>query len=58
MRNNDQITLKLAAELRSTLEAEAAAHGRSLSNLIRTILLSHATKHVIERAGADMGATR
>jgi hypothetical protein len=59
MKLNDQVCLKLAGELRASLEAEAAARGRSLSNLIRTILLEHSTKRIItERVGADAGATR
>jgi hypothetical protein len=47
-RNDNQVCLKLAGELRSTLESEAAARGRSLSNLIRAILLTHATKRIVE----------
>jgi hypothetical protein len=58
-RCNDQICLKLAGELRASLEAEAAARGRSLSNLIRVVLIEHSTKHITERAdGADVGEAR
>jgi hypothetical protein len=46
---NDQISLKLAGELRATLEDEAAAHGRSLSNLIRQVLKQWAADRVVER---------
>jgi hypothetical protein len=59
-----QICLKLAGPLRSALEEESAAGGRSLSNLIRVVLTDHVAKwsvaraQVSERAGADAGATR
>jgi predicted HicB family RNase H-like nuclease len=49
MRRDDQITLRVAGPLRAALEAEAAEHGRSLSNLIRHILISHAAERVAER---------
>jgi hypothetical protein len=52
-RNDAQVCLKLAGPLRETLEAEATARGRTLSNLIRTVLLDHSTRHITERAGAD-----
>jgi hypothetical protein len=55
-RCNDQVCLKLAGELRARLEAEAAAHGRSLSNLIRQILIGHFTKPLTERNSAETGA--
>jgi hypothetical protein len=56
MRNDAQVCLKLSGPLRAALEAEAAARGRSLSNLIRTILLEHSTKRIITgQAGADVG---
>jgi hypothetical protein len=54
IRNDAQVCLKLAVPLRASLEAEAEARGRSLSNLIRTILLEHSTKRITERASADM----
>jgi hypothetical protein len=56
-RNDAQVCLKLAEPLRATLEDEAAARGRSLSNLIRTILLAHATQRITERAGTNAGAS-
>jgi plasmid stability protein len=57
-RCNDQVCLKLAGELRARLEAEAATHGRSLSYLIRQILIGHFTQSLTERAtGADAGAS-
>jgi hypothetical protein len=57
-RSNDQITLRVAGELRATLEKEAAAESRSLSNHIRRILVGHSTKYTVERAsGADAGAS-
>jgi hypothetical protein len=57
-RNDTQVCLKLAGPLRKTLEAEAAARGRSLSNLIRIVLVEHSSKRIVERAsGTDAGAT-
>jgi hypothetical protein len=55
-RNDAQLSMKLAGPLRETLEAEATARGRSLSNLIRTILIEHSAKRITERAGAEVGA--
>jgi uncharacterized protein (DUF1778 family) len=57
-RSNDQITLRVAGELRATLEAEAAAESRGLSNFIRKLLLEHATRYTVERAGADAEGAR
>jgi hypothetical protein len=58
-RCNDQVCLKLAGELRASLEAEAAARGRSLSNLIRIVLIEHSSKRIVERAtGAEAGEAR
>jgi hypothetical protein len=57
-RSNDQITLRVAGELRATLEKEAAAESRGLSGLIRKILVEHSTKYTVERAGADAGGAR
>jgi hypothetical protein len=57
-RNDNQVCLRLAGPLRSVLEAEAAERGRSLSNLIRQVLVAHSAKRINERAGADAGATR
>jgi hypothetical protein len=54
-RYDNQVCLKLAGPLREALEAEAAARGRSLSNLIRQVLVSHSTERVVERAGAEAG---
>lgn len=56
-RNDTQVCLKLAGTLRASLEAEAAARGRSLSNLIRIVLLAHSTKYITER-GAEAGEAR
>jgi Ribbon-helix-helix protein, copG family len=53
-RYDDQVCLKLAGPLRAALEEEAAARGRSLSNLIRAILLEHATKRVVGGAAVPM----
>jgi hypothetical protein len=57
-RNNDQITLRVAGPLRAALEDQAASEARGLSNLIRKVLIEHVAKHITERAGADVGATR
>jgi hypothetical protein len=56
-KQSEQICLKLAPTLRTALENEAAAESRGLSNLIRKILIDHATRYITERAGADVGAT-
>jgi predicted HicB family RNase H-like nuclease len=48
-RYDDQVCLKLAGPLRAELEAEAAAHQRSLSSLIRTVLINHAAQRVVDR---------
>jgi hypothetical protein len=66
-RFNEQVCLKLAAPLRNSLEEEAAARGRSLSNLIRHALVEHSARWMVARAaqvseragaGTDAGATR
>jgi hypothetical protein len=54
-RNDAQVCLKLSGVLRAVLEAEAAERGRSLSNLIRQVLVAHSAKRITERAGADAG---
>jgi hypothetical protein len=54
-RNDAQVCLKLAGPLRTALEAEAKARGRSLSNLIRLVLIDYATQRVTARAGAEPG---
>jgi hypothetical protein len=48
-KNDDQICLKLSRPLRAELEAEAAARQRSLSNLIRTVLIDHTAQRIAER---------
>jgi hypothetical protein len=55
-RCNDQVCLKLAGELRASLEAEAAAGGRSLSYLIRQIQIDHFIQPLTKRNGAETGA--
>ncbi|MFZ1968314.1 MAG: hypothetical protein WA832_03500 [Bradyrhizobium sp.] len=45
-RYNDQVCLKLTGTLRAHLEDEALACGRSLSNLIRQILIDHTAERV------------
>jgi hypothetical protein len=47
---DQQVCLKLAGTLRAELEREAAVHGRSLSSLIRRILIEHASQSVVDRA--------
>jgi uncharacterized protein (DUF1778 family) len=48
-RRDDQITLRVAGQLRKVLEDEAAAESRGLSNLIRKILCDHAAIRIAER---------
>jgi len=57
-RNDAQVCLKLSGPLRGALDAEAAARGRSLSNLIRLILIEHVAPRITERAGAELGDAR
>lgn len=57
-RNDDQVCLRLAGPLRAVLEAEAAERGRSLSNLIRQVLVAHSAKRITERTGAELGDAR
>ena len=47
-RRDDQITLRVAGQLRAALEDEAAAESRGLSNLIRKILIQHTAQRVTE----------
>jgi hypothetical protein len=48
-KRDDQVCLRIAGELRTALESEAAECGRSLSNLIRNILVGHAARRVVDR---------
>ena len=57
-RNDAQVCLKLAGPLRMALEEEASARGRSLSNLIRFVLIDYAAKRITERASAEVGGAR
>jgi hypothetical protein len=57
-RNDNQVCLKLAAALRAALEDEAVSRGRSLSNLIRQVLIDHAAKRIATRAGTELGDAR
>lgn len=54
-RNDDQITLRVAGPLRQQLAADAAARNRSISNLIRKILIDHYA--ALAMAGATRPAT-
>jgi hypothetical protein len=47
-RYENQVCLKLAGPLRAALEDEAAAQSRSLSYLIRQILIQHVAQRVID----------
>jgi predicted HicB family RNase H-like nuclease len=49
-KRDDQITLRVAGQLRAALEDEAAAQSRGLSNLIRKILIDHTSQRVTDRA--------
>ena len=55
-RRDDQITLRVPATLRSELEAAASADDRSLSDIVRAVLIDYATKRITARAGAEVGA--
>jgi hypothetical protein len=48
-RNDAQVCLKLSGPLRAELDAEATARGRSLSNMIRLILIDHTVRRIAER---------
>ena len=52
-RRDDQITLRVAGQLRAALEDEAAAERRSLSNLIRKILIGHTAQRVTPSTSAE-----
>lgn len=54
-RNDDQITLRVAGPLRQQLAADAAARNRSISNLIRKILIDHYA--ALAMAGTSRPAT-
>jgi hypothetical protein len=47
-KRDDQVCIRIAGTLRVALEREAAERGRSLSNLIRRILIDHAAQRGIE----------
>jgi hypothetical protein len=49
IRYDSHVCLKLSGPLRAALEDEAAAHQRSLSSLIRTVLVNHAAQRVVDR---------
>lgn len=57
-RYDDQVCLKLAGPLRARLEEEASARGRSLSNLIRHVLVDHSAKWSVERATSEGAVSR
>jgi hypothetical protein len=52
MKRENQICLRLAGTLRAHLEDEAAECGRSLSNLVRHILIQHSAQRVAAAATA------
>lgn len=53
---DDQIHVRLSGTLRAHLEDEALAHGRSLSNLIRVILIDHTAERVAAAATSQREA--
>jgi hypothetical protein len=55
-RNDAQVCLKLAGPLREALDADAATRERSVSWVIRKILINHYAPRIVERATADVGA--
>jgi uncharacterized protein (DUF1778 family) len=55
-RRDDQITLRVPVTLRSELEAAASAADRSLSDVVRAVLIDYATRRILERG--DVVAAR
>jgi uncharacterized protein (DUF1778 family) len=49
-RRDDQITLRVPVTLRSELEAAASAADRSLSDVVRAVLIDYAARRILERA--------
>ena len=49
-RRDEQICIRVAGPLRSSLEAEAAARGLGLSSLMRKILVDHAAAWNVRQA--------
>ena len=45
----DQVHLRISGVLRASLEDEATLRGRSMSNLIRQILIDHVAARIAER---------
>ena len=56
-RRDDQICLRIAGTLREQLDAEAAERARSLSNLIRLILIEHSSTRAAARVTSAEAAT-
>jgi uncharacterized protein (DUF1778 family) len=55
-RRDNQITLRVPVTLRSELEAAASAADRSLSDVVRAVLIDYATRRILERG--DVVAAR
>jgi hypothetical protein len=55
-RFDEQVCLKLAGPLRQAVEADAASRERSVSWMIRQVLVNHYAQHLTAGAGADAGA--
>jgi predicted HicB family RNase H-like nuclease len=53
VRRDGQVCLRIAGELRIELEREAADRGRSLSNLVRHVLIQHVAQRVAAGATAQ-----
>jgi predicted DNA binding CopG/RHH family protein len=54
LKRDDQVCLRIAGELRTALEREAAEHGWSLSKLVRKVLVDHAAHRAVERTTATV----
>jgi hypothetical protein len=60
-RNDQQVCLKLAGPLRAVVEDDAATRERSVSWVIRHILIDHYAPRIVSRAtaaDANAGAAR
>jgi hypothetical protein len=55
---SEQLLIHVAPPLKGTIEALAAADGRSVSGFCRRLLVDQITKLVTEGGGANVGAPR
>ena len=52
-KQTEQICLKLAGPLRVVIEDDAAARERSISWVIRNVLISHYAPRIVDRAASE-----